>query len=65
MNGLATTTTMADTLLLKAGINRNLAVNLALIVGFSWLIALSARISFLIPGTAIPFSGILAAFQKE
>jgi len=56
MNGLATTT-MVDTLLLRAGIRRNLLVDLALIVGFSLLVALSARISFPIPGTAVPISG--------
>jgi biotin transport system substrate-specific component len=48
---------MMDTVLLKVGVRRNLAVDLALIIGFSWIIALSARISFLIPGTAVPISG--------
>lgn len=57
MNGLATTTTMMDTVLLKVGVRRNLAVDLALIIGFSWIIALCARLSFLIPGTAVPISG--------
>ncbi|MEE8470716.1 MAG: biotin transporter BioY [Dehalococcoidia bacterium] len=55
MNGLATTTTMVDSMLLKVGVRRSLAVDLALIVGFSWFIALFARISFL-QGT-VPISG--------
>jgi biotin transport system substrate-specific component len=57
MNGQATATTLVDTLLLKTGVRHNLAVDLALIVGFSWFVALCARISFLIPGTAVPISG--------
>ncbi len=56
MNSVATTT-MMDTMLLRAGIRRGLLVDLALIVAFSWVIALAARISFLIPGTAVPITG--------
>jgi len=56
MNSVATTT-MMDTMLLRAGIRRGLLVDLALIVAFSWVIALAARISFLIPGTAVALLG--------
>jgi len=57
MKSLAHTMTMADALLLKAGVRRNLIVDIALILGFSLVIALCARISFLIPGTVVPVSG--------
>jgi len=57
MKSLANTITMADVLLLKVGVRRNLIVDIALILGFSWAIALFARISFLIPGTVVPISG--------
>src|SRR3989304_5849965 len=57
MESLATTPTMADALLLRAGVRRQLATDIGLIIGFSWLIALVSRISFLIPGSAIPITG--------
>lgn len=57
MRRLATAETMVNALLLKTGVRRNLAVDLALILGFSWFIAICARISFPIPGTAVPISG--------
>ena len=36
---------------------RGILLNAALVLGFSLIIALSARISFSFPGTAVPFSG--------
>lgn len=57
MNWLTTTATMSDALLVKAGVRRNLAVDLALIVGFSWVTVLCARISFFIPGVPVAVTG--------
>lgn len=55
MNSLTTTVSIADAFLLRAGVRRHLAVDIALILGFSWVVALFARISFL-QGT-VPISG--------
>lgn len=48
---------MSEVILTRVGVEHRILVNLALILGFSWVTALCARISFPLPWTQVPVSG--------